>query len=177
MGRRLRTKHDLMIPSVQAHVQKKQISMQKCTRSDRQFEVNDAVLVRNFAGLNKWEQGVIAEKLGNRYYMVHVNGTVWKRHVDQIIRTTSESSSKSEVPNIPTVVPETHEDPEIQDDPQRSTNNDVTDDVEPTSTVSVTTDVVPSTTIPPEDSPPNNPRRYPLRARNSPSYLSDYVRN
>ena len=177
MGRRLRTKHDLMIPSVQAHVQKKQISMQKCTRSDRQFEVNDAVLVRNFAGLNKWEQGVIAEKLGNRYYMVHVNGTVWKRHVDQIIRTTSESSSKSEVPNIPTVVPETHEDPEIQDDPQRSTNNDVTDDVEPTSTVSVTTDVVPSTAIPPEDSPPNNPRRYPLRARNSPSYLSDYVRN
>jgi len=101
-----------MIPSVDAHVQKKQLAMQKSTRSDRQFEVNDAVLVRNFAGLNKWQQGVIAEKLGNRYYLVHVNGTIWKRHVDQIVR----ASSKSEPQNIS----ESSFSSKIQDVPENS---------------------------------------------------------
>jgi len=32
VGRRLRTKHDLMIPSVKAHAQRKQLSVQKCKR-------------------------------------------------------------------------------------------------------------------------------------------------
>ena len=87
MGRRLRTRYDLMVPSLTAHVQKKQCAMQAKMefRGSRQFAVNDSVLIRNFCGLNKWEPGVIIEKLGNRYYMVLVNGTVVKRHIDQII--------------------------------------------------------------------------------------------
>jgi len=168
MGRRLRTRHDLMIPSVDAYVQKKQLTMQKSTRIDRQFEVNDAVLVRNFAGLNKWQQGVIAEKLGNRYYLVHVNGTIWKRHVDQIVR----ASSKSE----PLTVPEPSCSPEIQDVPENNVTSDSAtfDDMDSQAPqmADVPTDV---TVVPPDDSY-SSPRRYPERARKSPSYLSDYVR-
>jgi len=167
MGRRLRTRHDLMIPSVDAHVQKKQLAMQKSTRIDRQFEVNDAVLVRNFAGLNKWQQGVNAEKLGNRYYLVHVNGTIWRRHTDQIVR----PSSKSE----PLTIPEPSFSPEIEDVPENNvTSHSATPDVDcqAPEMADVPADV---TVIPPDDSY-SCLRRYPERARKSPSYLSDYVR-
>jgi len=87
MGRRLCTRFDLMVPSLTAHVQSKQIAMQDAAKShgSRQFAVNDRVLARNFSGLNKWEQGTVVEKLSNRYYMLWVHGTVVKRHVDQII--------------------------------------------------------------------------------------------
>ena len=180
MGRRLRTRHDLMIPSVTAHVQRKQLEAQKCKKGDRQFEVNDSVLVRNFAGLNKWESGVIAEKLGNRYYMVLTNGKIVKRHVDQIIKSRSQNlmdSVEAPTSNVNSEVTEPQNDSSSELPSQNVVSEgipeppvDSGDSTATSGTVDNTARLVTSGTVGTSEN-----RRYPLRARKTPSYLSDYV--
>ena len=60
--------------------------MISCTdRGSRNFETGDAVLLRNFSGV-KWKHGIVNEKLGNRHYLVDVEGEIVKRHIDQLLK-------------------------------------------------------------------------------------------
>ena len=89
MGRRLRTRLDLLIPSVEKHVEAHQdSSMLNCIakRGLRQFHAGDTVLARNYGREEKWIPGVVTEVLGSRHYMVEVFRNLWKRHVDQLLR-------------------------------------------------------------------------------------------
>ena len=52
---------------------------------ERQFEVNQHVLVDNPKGDPKWIQGIITERLGAVSHKVKVNGKIWRRHVDQLL--------------------------------------------------------------------------------------------
>ena len=52
---------------------------------ERQFEVNQHVLVENPKGDPKWLPGIILKKLGPLSYEVKVNDNIWKQHVDQMI--------------------------------------------------------------------------------------------
>ena len=88
MSRRLHTRLDLLIPSVERHVEARQYStMVSLTahRGLRQFHAGDPVLARNYSKGEKWMPGVITEVLGSRHYMVEVSGNLWKRHVDQLL--------------------------------------------------------------------------------------------
>lgn len=88
MGRRLRTRLDLLIPSVEKHVEARQYSTmvsRTANRGLRQFNAGDTVLARNYGKGEKWMRGVISEVLGSRHYMVEVSGNLWKRHVDQLL--------------------------------------------------------------------------------------------
>ena len=88
MGRRLRTRLDLRIPSVEKHVEARQYSTMvgpTAHRGLRQFHAGDPVLARNYGKGEKWMRGVITEVLGSRHYMVEVSGNLWKRHVDQLL--------------------------------------------------------------------------------------------
>ena len=89
MGRRLRTRLDLLIPSVEKHVEARQYSSmvnRTAKRGLRQFHAGDTVLARNYGRGEKWIPGVVTEVLGSRHYMVEVFGNLWKRHVDQLLR-------------------------------------------------------------------------------------------
>ena len=88
MGRRLRTRRDLLIPSVEKHVEARQYSTMvspTAHRGLRQFLAGDPVLARNYGKEEKWMRGVITEVLGSRHYMVELSGHLWKRHVDQLL--------------------------------------------------------------------------------------------
>ena len=88
MGRRLRTRLDLLAPSVHKHVETKQQAVVERT-SDRQLcnlQVEDQVMARNYSERGKWMQGIVTQVLGSRNYMVNIQGQLWKRHMDQLIR-------------------------------------------------------------------------------------------
>jgi len=114
MGRRLRTKHDLLMPSVKGNVERHQqlVIDRTAQRNVRSFAEGDCVRVRNFGIGGKWKYGVITEVLGSRHYNIDVDGNIWKRHVDQIIRSSSENGQHpthvdTDVSDdyVPTVVP------------------------------------------------------------------------
>lgn len=90
MGRRLRSLLDLLIPSVENHVEARQYSSMvnhTAKRGLRQLHAGNAVFTRNYGRREKWIPGVVTEVLGgSRHYMVEVFGNLWKRHVDQLLR-------------------------------------------------------------------------------------------
>ena len=64
MGRRLRTRLDLLIPSVEKHVEARQYSSmmnRSAKRGLRQFQTGDAVLARNYGRGEKWIPGVVTD--------------------------------------------------------------------------------------------------------------------
>ena len=44
------------------------------------------MLVENYNGEPKWVPGTILSRLGPMNYEVLVNGKIWKRHVDQLLK-------------------------------------------------------------------------------------------
>lgn len=91
LGRRLRSRLDCLKPSVAGAVHRSQDAQQQRRQhhaKDRQFEVGESVLVRDYRkGEEKWAQGVVREKTGPVSYKVNVGSPgVWKRHVDQMLR-------------------------------------------------------------------------------------------
>ena len=89
MGRRLRTRLDLLTPSVEKYVE----GLQYSTMFRRtahcgffQFNVGDPVLARSYGKGGKWVHGVVSEVIGSRHYIVNVSGNLWKRLVDQLFR-------------------------------------------------------------------------------------------
>ena len=48
--------------------------------------MNQPVLVQNHNGDPKWVPGTILSRLGSRNYEVLVDGKVWKRHINQLLK-------------------------------------------------------------------------------------------
>ena len=73
-GRKLRTCLDLMMPSVEKHVEKGQQRTMDSTasRGCREFNIGDRVQARNYGQGSKWDGGVIKKVLGSRHYDVHI---------------------------------------------------------------------------------------------------------
>ena len=89
MGQRLRTCQDLLMSSVEKHIEDCEYSSmvnRTGKRGLRQFHVEDAVLARSSGTGEKWIPGVVTEVLGSRQYMAEVLSNLWKRHVDQKLR-------------------------------------------------------------------------------------------
>ncbi len=85
-----RIRLSLLKPSLKQKVQKKQNQMKhnhdgKNARV-RSFEPDDVVCVRNFRGGNKWQPGVIVQRLSSVTYSVKVNGQIRQAHIDHLIR-------------------------------------------------------------------------------------------
>ena len=88
LKRELRTRLDLLKPSLSDQVIQKQT-----TQSDhhnvharmREFDIGQAVMIRNFRGQPKWLPGEIVQKNGPLSYVVKTQtGLSWKRHVDHL---------------------------------------------------------------------------------------------
>ena len=99
MGRKLRTRLDLILPSVEEHVKKQQYKVleRNCNRSIRSFTKGQNVFVRNYQGKEKWIRGEITEVLGLRHYMVRVPGGVLKRQIDQLLKDDTQIAGTSEL--------------------------------------------------------------------------------
>ena len=157
LKRKLRTRLDLLHPSVATQVAEKQMAQKKYhdQRSRHcQFEPGQTVLVKNLRGLPKWLPGKIIEKTGPVSYRVEVQGQVWRRHTDQLLATGDLEPLTSHSPNeivdldVPPIVTPTVETSEP--------STDSTESAEPS---------VPGVVAEGQSSPVNVTPRYPRRNR------------
>ena len=83
MGRRLRTKLDLLHPSLSAKMANKSKDLPQSP--PRTFEIGDPVMVKDYrARRGPWVNGVIQMRLSPITYRIQVGDLFWKRHVDQL---------------------------------------------------------------------------------------------
>lgn len=86
LKRQVRTRLSLVkpgeSPSFHTGSVPKQSEMKKKVWS---FSMCQAVLVKNYRGGEKWLNGVITDVLGSVTYLLSVNGTCLKRHVNQML--------------------------------------------------------------------------------------------
>ena len=91
-----------MKPDLGRKIESKQ-NNQKATQdahsTDRNFQVNETVLVQNFRGEPKWMEAVIIERTGPVSYTVQIGKEIAKRHVDQILSRKDSGNSKRVIYN------------------------------------------------------------------------------
>ena len=88
LNRHVRTKFDLLKPSVESQVLMKQ-SLQKACHDrrarEREWDVGQTVLARNLRPGPDWVPATVVEKLGPVTYHVRTQESLlWKRHADQL---------------------------------------------------------------------------------------------
>ncbi|XP_046373937.2 uncharacterized protein K02A2.6-like [Haliotis rufescens] len=180
LGRRLRSRLDLMFPNLASKVKKNQRKLvdQSALTKCRAFQVNDSVWVKNFASGPKWISGQVDSVTGPLSYIIKLtDGRLVRRHVDHVRRRMSLSSPRRDVI-------------ERSDTPlesQSSRRKEYESDLPDTSQVdsheeSIQGDVssVPDMSEPGEETPvvtsPVAPiLRRSTRVKQQPSYLRDFV--
>ena len=173
LGRSVRTRLDLLRPSVSDQVscsQAKQKKYHDVHVRSRDFFVGQRVYARNYRGGSKWVPGTLVARRGPLSFVVQVNdGVQWHRHVDQLVESPDSpqdcsSSSVLDVPDHDLVVPsQSVEFPSVP----------LATSVQPT--VSTTESTVVDTSTSSSDSQPASvespstpPRRYPRRSNRRP---------
>ena len=87
LGRSIRTRFDLLQPSVEKTVLAKQAAQSDHHNQRaryRHFHTGQAVMVRNFRPGPSWVPGIIQKQLGPLSFMVNTQGQLWKRHTDHL---------------------------------------------------------------------------------------------
>ena len=87
LGRRLRTRLDLLKPDLRLKISNRQIdqTVTKGGAVTREFSIGQTVIARNYTGSKKWVPGIIRTQLGPLSYEVEVKpGLVWRRNTDQL---------------------------------------------------------------------------------------------
>lgn len=83
MGRRIRTRLDLLHPTLSARMAEKTENAAQST--PLVFEIGEPVMAKDYqAQKSKWTQGVIQDQIGPVTYQVQVGDLFWKRHLDQL---------------------------------------------------------------------------------------------
>ena len=86
LKRKFRTRLSIVKPEVSPSFHTGSFPKQsEIKRRVRSFSMGQAVLVKNYRGGEKWLDGVITDVLGPVTYLVSVNGTRVKRHVNQML--------------------------------------------------------------------------------------------
>ena len=104
MKRAIRTRLDIIKPSLREHVTENQAKSKKNLKKLRQFDIDDNVLVKDFR-LHRnanFTPAVIIAKTGPKSYKVKTNeGSIWARHIDQIL-SSDKINVEAPTPFIPT---------------------------------------------------------------------------
>ena len=97
--RRILTRLDILSPNLFSNVTDKQ-TRQKYYHDrkskQREFEIDQTVLVENPGKDPKWLTGIILERLGPITYKVKVGEYIWKRHIDQMLRSEVETQDRND---------------------------------------------------------------------------------
>lgn len=176
-GRSLTSRLDLLKPDVRRKVIRTQTEQGKYQgkRRIREFQVGDSVLVRDYRGAHKWQRGEVAARHGIHYDVKVAPGTYWRRHVEQIISTSSADNMNDELQTYPSVnngvdreetlmMPPTH----IERTVPEVISSDVTihpEIVTPTQNDAMTNPDIPSSQLNTASHDGTTDRRYPLRVR------------
>ncbi|GFT51646.1 uncharacterized protein K02A2.6 [Trichonephila clavipes] len=84
LKRDIRTRIDLLLPELKTKIQDK-LRRDNFEFRDRKFDVGDRVAVRVYRAANtRWKFGTIVNQDGVLHYIIDVQGTLVRRHVDQI---------------------------------------------------------------------------------------------
>lgn len=98
IGRNLRTRLDLLKPDTSSRVRQKQDNMKLSRHTGskvRMFTMGQSVMVRDYRGKIPWIHATVMSSLGPLTYQVKTDeGGVWRRHVDQM-RKSSENYTES----------------------------------------------------------------------------------
>ena len=80
LGRKIKSRLSLMKPSLECFQENfiKKVS--------REFEIGDIVFIRRYESQDKWIAGIILERVGKCVYAIKIDGKVYRRHIDQILR-------------------------------------------------------------------------------------------
>lgn len=94
IGRIIRTKWDLLRPSVSEAVEAAQTRQKVASGGkERSFGVGDYVWARDFRGRAKWVPGEIITVLGPRNYRIRTAIGTWMRHINQLRLRSANSAS------------------------------------------------------------------------------------
>ena len=86
IGRKLRTRLQLLTPDIAARVRSKQLQQKEhhdhhC--KERKFSLNRSVCAKNFHSGPSWLQAVVTHQVGPVTYIVKLkNGELWRRHIN-----------------------------------------------------------------------------------------------
>ncbi|GFU38905.1 transposon Tf2-6 polyprotein [Trichonephila clavipes] len=84
LKRDIRTRIDLLLPELKTKIQDK-LRRDNFEFRDRKFDLGDRVAVRVYRAANtRWKFGTIVNQDGVLHYIIDVQGTLVRRHVDQI---------------------------------------------------------------------------------------------
>ena len=137
LKRQMRTRLDLLKPSISDNVNEYQEKQPKNNLKYRKFNKNEHVLIRDYRknSPSKWQKGVIIEESGPLNYKVKTdNGFIQRRHADQMRKTgeNMEITSSERAPlTINYTPPKRAENPRIdiennQDTPQLAAPDNIT---------------------------------------------------
>ena len=163
LGRRLRTRLDLLRPDLRMKISNRQIdqTITKGGAVTREFSIGQRVIARNYTGSTKWVPGIIRTQLGPLSYEVEVKpGLVWRRHTDQLrdsrIPVTTSSTPVIQTSEHPIQI-ESHGDPVVEATEQTAAGT-IETDVPPPSPAADRTASSPPTL----SEPVPGKRRYPV---------------
>lgn len=101
LGRRMRTRLDLLRPNMAEKVLHAQAKQMENTSRFPEHQEGDTVLVRNYAGGAKWKTGKVVGRTGPVSYTVNVDGLVWSRHAGQLLKMDAKRGAKQADPREP----------------------------------------------------------------------------
>lgn len=84
MGRRIRSKLDLLMPNYQENAHTRELQQMEKQGKVPTYTPSSSVWVRSYNTSDKWVPGVITKALGNMHYEVQVDNSITTRHVDQL---------------------------------------------------------------------------------------------
>lgn len=178
MKRNLRTLIDLVRPNLTSKMQEKNYSPQSA-KNFRQFEVGENVQARNYNNKDvKWKFGKIVRREGLMNYWISVDGQLWKRHVNQLLKCGENAPTEHEIPviAIPATDPFTRESTS-KPTTSNSENSDIPPVYTPDDTAPFTSGTSPSISLrtSPRRSAPL-PSRSPIQLRRSARIRKPVVR-
>ncbi|GBO36404.1 Uncharacterized protein K02A2.6 [Araneus ventricosus] len=156
LKREIRTRIDLLLPELKSRVQDR-IRKGVFEFRDRKFDIGDKVIVRIYRAANsKWKFGKIGNRDGVLHYTVEVQGTLVRRHVDQIRPVGDHVQENDFIPNVHRRFSATDVRESNQNLQYAETAENPSSQVPNEEQGASSTSAVPSTDVPSLDSPPSD---------------------
>ncbi|KAK3107500.1 hypothetical protein FSP39_015888 [Pinctada imbricata] len=164
-GRNIRTRMDILKPDVTQTVLRKQFQMESSKHTGdkiRTFAPGDPVSIRDYRNNGeKCAYGHVHSQTGPLSYKVDVNGTLWRRHIDQLASATNSQvkghlSDTCDSVEIPPLNPPISQSIAVPDNPTKIINPKLSQGRESQSEISV-------------------PRRNPINIRKAPDRLNLWI--